>query len=98
MQMREPTGFARLFSAQSSQKNPGIQQVFPDFFILPGQKTALAKLLRTAKSEIFVSGKAKSAGILDMYSEHFQRSPARKDPFCGCRIPDLHALTAPEFF
>ena len=27
-----------------------------------------------------------------MYSEHFQRSSARKDPFCGYRIPRLHAL------
>ena len=28
-----------------------------------------------------MSGEAKSAGILAMYSEHFQRSPARKVPF-----------------
>ena len=58
----------------------------------------LAKLLRTAKRGCFVSGKAKSAGILDMYSEYFQRSPARKNPFCGCRIPKLHALNAALFF
>ena len=53
---------------------------------------ALAKLHCTAKREYFVSGEAKSAGILALYSEHFQRSPPQKDPFCGCRIPKLHTL------
>ena len=33
-----------------------------------------------------------------MYSEHFQRSPARKDPFCGCRIPKLYTLKGAAFF
>jgi len=28
-----------------------------------------------------VSGKAKSAEILELYFEHFQRSMAQKDPF-----------------
>ena len=51
-----------------------------------------AKLRSTANREIFVSGEAHGAGILDMYSEHRQRCLARKDPVCGCRIPNLHAL------
>ena len=59
---------------------------------------SLAKLLCTAKREDFVSGKAKSAGILAMYFEHFQRSPARKIPFCGCRFPNLHALPGVLFY
>ena len=70
MQIRETTGFARPFSAHPSQKKPGIQQVFPDFSISSGRKMPRAKLLRTANREIFVSGEATGAGILDLYSEH----------------------------
>ena len=39
-----------------------------------------------------MSDEAAGAGILDMYSEHRQRSPARKAPFYGDRIPILPAL------
>ena len=39
-----------------------------------------------------MSDEAAGAGILDMYSEHRQRSPARKDPFYGDRITILPAL------
>ena len=59
---------------------------------------ALAKRHGPAKREIFVSGEAKSTGILDMYSEHFQRRGARKDPFCGCRIPKLYTLRRARCF
>ena len=45
-----------------------------------------------------MSDEAAGAGILDMYSEHRQRSPARKDPFYGDRIPILPALSRTEFF
>ncbi|MBR0355550.1 MAG: hypothetical protein IJK35_09275, partial [Oscillospiraceae bacterium] len=75
-QLRETTGFARPFSAHTAQKTPEIQQVFPEFSISSGRKNAPAKLLGTAKSEIFMSNEAKSAGIPDMYSEHFQRCAA----------------------
>ena len=92
MQIRETIGFARAFSAHPSQKKPGIRQVFPVFSVSSGRKMPRAKLLRTANREIFVSGEAPGAGILDMYSEHRQRCLARKDPVCGCRIPNLHAL------
>jgi hypothetical protein len=71
VQLREPIGFARLFSAHTARKTPGIRKVFPAFSILSERKIPLAKLLRTAKREISVSDEAKSAGILDMYSEHF---------------------------
>ena len=92
MQIRETAGFARPFSAHPSQKNPGIQQVFPDFSISSGRKMPRAKLRSTANREIFVSGEAPGAEILDMYSEHRQQCLARKDTVCGCRIPNLHAL------
>ena len=98
MQIRETTGFARPFSAHPSQKNPGIRQVFPDFSISSGRKMPRAKLRSTANREIFVSGEAPGAGILDMYSEHRQRCLARKDPVCGCRIPNLRALIGQRFF
>ena len=39
-----------------------------------------------------MSDEAAGAGILAMYSEYRQRSPARKDPFYGDRIPILPAL------
>ena len=97
VQIRETAGFARPFSAHPSQKNPGIQQVFPDFSISSGRKMPRAKLRSTANREIFVSGEAHGAGILDMYSEHRQRCLARKDPVCGCRIPNLHALKGELF-
>ena len=67
-------------------------QVFPQFFILPERKNPRSKLLCTRKREIFLSGEAKSAEILELYFEHFQRSMTGKDPFSGCRIPILHAL------
>ena len=92
MQIREPTGFARPFSAHASQKTPEIHEVFPVFSVLPEQKMTLAKLLCTANRELFVSDEASGAGILDMYSEYAQRSLARKHPVCGCRIPNLRAL------
>ena len=101
VQIRETIGFARPFSAHPSQKNPGIQQVFPDFSISSGRKMPRAKLLRTANREIFVSSEATGAGILDMYSEHGlsgQRCLARKDPVCGCRIPNLPALKGSSSF
>ena len=56
-----------------------------------------AKLLRTANREVFVSSEAPGAGILAMYSESRQRCLALKDPVCGCRIPNLHALTGAFF-
>ena len=97
--MRESAGFAGLFSAQTAQKTPEIQQVFPVFSALFERKIAPAKLLGTAKREILASGKATGAGILAMYSEHRQRHSehrqrhlAREGPFCGCRIPNLHTL------
>jgi hypothetical protein len=40
--------------------------------------------LKTAahlKREIAVSSEAKSAGIMEIYSEHFQRRMARRSPF-----------------
>ena len=76
----------------SITENPEIQQIFPDFSITSGRKMPRAKLLRTADREIFVSSEATGAGILGMYSEHRQRCLARKDPVCGCRIPNLRAL------
>ena len=88
--MRETIGFAWPFSAHPSQKNPGIQQVFPDFFISSERKMTRAKLLHTANIEMFVPGKAPGTGILDMYSEYRQRRLAQKEPVCGCRIPNLH--------
>ena len=54
VQIRETIGFARPFSAHPSQKNPGIQQVFPDFSISSGRKMPRAKLRSTANREIFV--------------------------------------------
>jgi hypothetical protein len=86
------TGFARSFSAHTLQKNPGIHKVFPGFSISSERKIPLAKLLCTVKGEIFVSDEAAGAGILAMYSEYRQRSPARKDLFYGDRIPILPAL------
>ena len=98
MQHRESIGFARPFSAHTAQKTPGIHKVFPEFSILSGRKIAGANLPRTAKREFFVSDEAKSTGIAAMVSEHFQRSPARKDPFCGYRILMLHAPSPASFF
>ena len=72
-------------------------QVFPQFFILPERKNPRSKLLCTWKREIFLSGEAKSAEILELYFEHFQRSMTGKDPFSGCRIPSLHALKGGRF-
>ena len=95
MQIRESAGFAGLFSAQTAQQTPEIQQVFPVFSALFERKIAPAKLLGTAKREILASGKATGAGILAMYSEYRQRRLAREDPFCGCRIPNLHTLKRP---
>ena len=97
VQLRESTGFARPLSAHTAQKTPEIHQVFPEFSILSERIMALAKLHCTAKREIFVSGEAKSAGILALYSEHFQRSPPQKDPICGCRIPKLRAPLREHF-
>ncbi len=41
--------FQRPFSAHTSQKNPEIRQVFPDFSILSGRKISRSKLLCTQK-------------------------------------------------
>ncbi|MBR2581914.1 MAG: hypothetical protein IKD61_00815, partial [Oscillospiraceae bacterium] len=41
--------FDRPFSAHTSQKNPEIRQVFPDFSILSGRKISRSKLLCTQK-------------------------------------------------
>ena len=49
MQIRETTGFERTFFAHTSQKNPEIRQVFPDFSILSGRKISRSKLLCTQK-------------------------------------------------
>ena len=85
--------FCAVLFRPSITEKPGIQQVFPVFFyISSGRKMPRAKLHSTANREIFVSGEAHGAGILDMYSEHRQQCLARKDPVCGCRIPNLHAL------
>ncbi|MBR2581921.1 MAG: hypothetical protein IKD61_00850, partial [Oscillospiraceae bacterium] len=48
-QIRETTGFDRPFSTHTSQKNPEIRQVFPDFSILSGRKISRSKLLCTQK-------------------------------------------------
>ncbi|MBO4331141.1 MAG: hypothetical protein J5827_03605, partial [Oscillospiraceae bacterium] len=72
MRLREPIGFARLFSARTARKTPEIQKVFPEFSILSGRKIPPAKLPGIARRDIFVSGEAKSAGIMEIYFEHFQ--------------------------
>ncbi|MBR6051658.1 MAG: hypothetical protein IKP68_10730, partial [Clostridia bacterium] len=64
-------GFDRLFSADTLQKNSEIHKVFPNFFILSLRKISRSKLQSTLKRWIFSWDKAKSAGILAMYSEHF---------------------------
>ena len=46
-------------------------------------KNASLKTALHAKREFFVPDKAKIAGILELYPEHFQRRPARNDPFCA---------------
>ena len=49
VQIRETAGFDRTFFAHTSQKNPEIHQVFPDFSILSGRKISRSKLLCTQK-------------------------------------------------
>ncbi len=76
---RDLIGFERIFSAHISLKIPEIQQVFREFLSSSGQKICTSKLLRISKEHILLQDEAKSAEILDMYFEHFQRSLAAKD-------------------
>jgi len=63
--------------------------------------------LKTAahlKREIAVSSEAKSAGIMEIYSEHFQRRMARRSPFeaavslCERAQPRGRISSVPAFF